>query len=41
MADYSENKIKISLYSVVLGKCKHSINVPYLKYATKIGVCIG
>lgn len=35
MADYNENKITILLNRVVLGKCKHRINVSYLTYATK------
>lgn len=35
LADYCENKNKMSLYRVELDKCKHSINVPYLRYATK------
>lgn len=35
MADYDENKIRILLYRILVGKCNHSINVSYLKYATK------
>lgn len=35
MAEYSENKVKILLYRVALGKYSHNINVPYFKYATK------